>query len=35
MDKKQKLVKFLHPQTKIWVGTHPFFIWTTLASGSS
>jgi len=35
MDKNKNWWKFLYPQTPIWVGTHPFSIWTTLTSGSS
>jgi len=35
MAKKQNWWKFLHPQTPICVGTHPFAKWPSVASGSS
>jgi len=36
MDKKnENWWIYLYPQIPIWVGTHPFSTWTTLASGSS
>jgi len=35
MDNKTNLVKYLHLQTPIWGGIHPFSKWSLLASWSS